>query len=147
MAQDQLPDWAVVGAEVWLEPHTYGRYSTYKKATITRVTKTSVFIKQDGSDHERRFVNTRWNVYGATERRMEEYGTRSDHWSHPAYLHAGKSDIVAQGLAANLAMTAYNEANTVLREFTTQNPTIDRKEAAERGIVALTAYLDALKVL
>lgn len=67
-----LPDWATPGATVLLEPGSYSRNRQFLEATVTRVTKTSVFVKaSDG--RERRFVQVDW--LRETDR-LIEYGYR-----------------------------------------------------------------------
>jgi hypothetical protein len=56
MSNNSIPEWAKPGASVIFEPGFWGQERTFLKATVTRVTKASVFVKADGSDRERRFV-------------------------------------------------------------------------------------------
>jgi hypothetical protein len=137
MATNKLPEWAVVGAEVWLEPSTFGT-SVYRPAKVTRVTKSSVFAAgKDG--REIRFVPTGWR----DDERLEEYGNRGERWMrHAAYLHAKDSKHVAGGLAAGLRQDAFNKAKREVTAFSAKQPA-DAREAAVASIAALQAFLKA----
>jgi len=92
-----LPAWAVVGAKVLIEPGSYSRNRVFREATVTRITKTSVFAKSaDPMANERRFVPSTWRDHGD---RMVEYGNRSDSWRHDTYLWDPESPAVAEAKA------------------------------------------------
>jgi hypothetical protein len=81
--QDPIPAWASKpGTTVILEAGGTRRDRIFYNVTITRVTKTSVFVLAGRDGRERRFVNTGWNN---DDERMSEYGQR-DSWSPSAYI-------------------------------------------------------------
>lgn len=143
----ELPTWATVGATAWMAPHTYGRSNKFVKVTITRVTKTSVFVKSDNEgSNERRFVDTGWSGWGGSKEIIfQEYGHRGDAWGKPAYLYGGDSGVVESGLAASQRDDAYSKAVRTVAEFTSPNPRVSRKASATASIEALTAYLELLE--
>jgi hypothetical protein len=137
-----LPAWAVPGAEVWLEPHTYGRVTKFRPATISRVTKTSVFIKV-GDSAERRFVEPRRRGYGknAAELYLREYGQR-DGWASRDYLHAKDSKHVADLYAEGVISDALDRAQKAAEDFFASGRvnTIDRRLQADRLVEAVLSW-------
>lgn len=142
-----LPEWATVGATAWLAPNDYSRQNKFCKVTITRVTKTSIFVVTNThSTGERRFVDSGYSNWGGNpERVFQEYGNKGDAWHRPAYLYGADSIVVASGLAASQRDEAYYAATRAVEAFTTQNPQVSRKASAEASIKALTAYLAVIE--
>lgn len=144
MRNKELPEWAKAGATVWLNPHSYSPTSRYRRGTVTRVTKTSVFAKQDGSETERRFVAMGGSWFG-DETVLEEYGSRGERWSHGTYLFAEDSAVVKRGIRQSNIADAYARAVNVMSDFTARTPADSRSAAARKSIAALEAYLDVVK--
>lgn len=143
MAKDlTLPSWADVGKTVWIRPHTYGPVSVYHKATVSRVTKTSVFVKPERFNSERRFVPMQGSWFGK-ETVMEEYGSRTQAWARPAYLFAADSETVKSGLQKGIAHEAFLKAVESVTQFSKSNTTDARRAAARDSMAALLAYLDS----
>jgi hypothetical protein len=83
MSNHPIPEWATKpGATVILEPGGNRKDRQFLKATITRVTKSSVFVKVGKDGRERRFVTSSWlnDKY-----RMAEYG-QSTAWGPGTYI-------------------------------------------------------------
>lgn len=96
MTKHPIPEWAKPGATVIFEPGSYRRDRTFYEVTITRVTKSSVFVKV--GDRERRFVPSSWNNDAD---RMWAYGQR-DSWSPSAYIWNPTCEGIAKALERNL---------------------------------------------
>jgi hypothetical protein len=93
--QDPIPAWASTpGATVILEAGGFRRDRTFYTATITRVTKTSVFVNIGKDGRERRFVNTGWNN---DDERMSEYGQR-DSFHPSAYIWNPEYDGIKEAI-------------------------------------------------
>jgi hypothetical protein len=106
-----LPEWATVGARVLIEPGSYGRTRKFLEATVTRVTKTSVFAKTENG-HERRFVDMGW---GNEHDRLREYGNRGSSWSPDTYLWNPESESVKLALAAGLEAARQDKLRAAAR--------------------------------
>jgi hypothetical protein len=83
MSTNPIPEWATKpGATVILEPGGNRKDRQFLEATITRVTKSSVFVKVGKDGRERRFVMSSWLD---DPHRMGEYG-QSTAWGPGTYI-------------------------------------------------------------
>jgi hypothetical protein len=95
MSKHPIPEWATKpGATVVLEPGGWGQDRKFVNAKITRVTKSSVFVRAVGSENERRFIPTGWLN---DDKRMREYG-QSTAWGPGTYIWNPEYDGITLAL-------------------------------------------------
>lgn len=151
-----MPEWAKPGERVIMEPGGYGGYGrrrTFRRAIVTRVTKTSVFvvpgsvIPDDPAEvkrQERRFVE----CYFPDGDRLEAYGSRGGVVFHrSSYLWNPDAEAIKQALEVaawedtldNVARAARAVADVFERDHR-EDESEDRRAALETLHKALGRY-------
>ena len=156
MRGDQkLADWATVGAEVWVQLDSYSDIPRYRKGTITRVTKTSAFVKLVEGTTEYRFTGvdetymswTERNAGGKPETFMNEYGSRGDiyGWRGRKHLYAADSKVVANNIERSRVMELRQRAIKAADQFS-RGRMADKSQytLGKEAVAALEAWLAAV---
>lgn len=137
----ELPAWAIVGAKVLCDGDAPGVVRT-----ITRVTKTSAFVKiREG--YETRYVASGWNNM---EHALEIYGTKGDSWRRNTLAiqldsAAGRARVKKnEGLAERAKMLAAVN-NLTYKLNKREDPTHEDFEEARKALDVYEAYLGKVK--
>ena len=152
MQDKKIADWATAGAEVWVQLDSYGSLPRYRKGTITRVTKTSAFVKLEGGTNEYRFtgVDQMYITWGERDKGkqpetwMNEYGSRGDiyGWRSRKHLYAADSKIVADNFERSRVEELRQRAIKAADEFA-RGRLVDKSRytLGKEAVAAIEAWL------